>query len=212
MSRTKITISMIATLLLLAACNVKEATVSPELFQTQIAQTAEVAEALTAMVVTPTSSMTPTLEVTNTLTSTPTLTPDMSVTKTPWVTNTRSSGSTTTCDVAAYMNVQTPPDFSTIPPGTEFKVTWTFKNLGPCTWTEDYRIVFSYVSDTGKDGVFTPPSPENFPETTLPGELAEISITLKAPTKADGYQVVFRLQNDKGFNFGPEFWIIFSVE
>jgi hypothetical protein len=194
-----------------------EATTSPENFYTQAAETAAVAEALTAMAASPTSSQTPTLatsltlEATNTplisLTSTP-----GGPTNTPARTNTQRPPSSQACDNAQFIDNVSMPDFSVVSPGSTFVMTWKFKNLGPCTWTTDYRIVFSYVSDTGKNGVFTKPAPENFPDTTLPGEEALVSISMTAPTKVDGYQVVFRLQNDKGFFFGPEFWVIFSVE
>lgn len=219
MSRTFHIISVLAALLmlLLSSCNVQEATLSPENFYTQAAETAAVAEALTAMAFSPTPTMTPTLaisltpEASNTPLMTLTYTPG-GPTDTPKPTNTQKPPSSQACDNALFIDNVTMPDFSEVPPGLTFEMTWRFKNLGPCTWTTDYRIIFSYVSDTGKDGVFQIPAPKNFPENIAPGELADISITLKAPTKADGYQVVFRLQNDKGFNFGPEFWLIFTVE
>jgi hypothetical protein len=202
---------MLTGVIALTACNMNEATVSPDTFYTQVAETAAVAEALTAMAVSPTPSNTPTLEITNTLEFSLTPTTDGS-TKTPWSSSTPRPGTGTACDNALFMNVQDPPDFSTIAPETEFKVTWRFKNLGPCTWTTNYKIVFTYVSDTGKGGIFDAPPPANFPKKVLPGEEVDISITLQAPTKKDGYQVFFQLQNDKGFYFLPEFWIIFSVE
>ncbi len=208
----KILIPLLLTMVItVTACNMNEATISPEAFYTQAAETAAVAEALTAMAVTATPSMTPTLEATNTqeISLTPTL---GTTTRAAWASSTPRPGGGTACDNATFLNVQDPPDFTTISPDTEFEVTWRFKNLGPCTWTKEYKIVFSYVSDTGKDGIFDAPSPENFPKQVLPGEEVDISITLQAPTKKDGYSVFFRLQNDKGFNFGPEFYITFSVE
>ncbi len=207
----KIIIPLVLTLVVaLTACNMKDATVSPETFYTQVAETAAVAEALTAMAVTATPSNTPTLEITNTpeITLTPTLDGG---TKTPWSSSTPRPGTGTACDNALFLD-QDPPDFSIFAPEETFTATFTFKNLGPCTWTTNYKIAFTYVSDTGKNGVFDPPLPANFPEEVLPGDEIDISITLQAPTKVDGYQVFFQLQNDKGFYFLPEFWIIFSVE
>jgi Ig-like domain from next to BRCA1 gene len=203
-------------MLVLPSCNVKEAATNPENFYTQAAETAAVAEALTSVAVSPTPSETPTqtisttLEASNTPLLTLTSTPG-GPTDTPKPTNTQKPAQSQACDNAQFIDNITMPDFSDVPAGQTFKMTWRFKNLGPCTWTTDYRILFSYVSDTGKNGVFNPPAPANFPDNTAPGELADISITMTAPTKVDGYQVVFRLQNDKGFNFGPEFWLIFKV-
>ena len=124
----KIIIPLVLTFVIaLTACNMNEATVSPDAFYTQVAETAEVAEALTAMAVSATPSNTPTLTITNTLEFSLTPTTDGS-TKTPWSSSTpRPPGTGTACDNALFMNVQDPPDFSTIAPETEFEVTWRFK-------------------------------------------------------------------------------------
>ena len=34
------------------------------------------------------------------------------------------------------------PDNARIPPGTFFTKTWRIRNIGYCTWTEDYALVF----------------------------------------------------------------------
>src|SRR5512137_2630085 len=121
MYRKHILILTISVLLILTSCNAKEATISPESFKTQAAQTAEVAEALTAMAVSPTPSNTPTLEATNTSLLSPTPT-GATLTRTPQVTNTPHASSGTACDNALYLNVQTPPDFSEIAAGSTFLV------------------------------------------------------------------------------------------
>ncbi len=204
-------------LLVLSSCNLNEATTDPETFYTQAAETMVAAQTQTALVMssTPAESLTlaasPTLEASNTPLITNTFTPG-SATNTPIPLRSPQSTQGQSCDNALFIDDITYPDYSEVPAGTTFVKTWRFKNLGPCTWTTDYRVIFSYVSDTGKDGVFTPPAPANFPETVEPGDEVDLSITLTAPTVADGYIVVFRLQNDKGFNFGAEFWTIFTVE
>lgn len=204
-------------LLVLSSCNLNETTASPETFYTQAAETMVVAQALTAMAVSPTPSespilaASPSMEASNTPLITNTFTPG-AATNTPIPLNTLQPTQSGVCDNATFIKDVTYTDYSEVVAGSTFVKTWRFKNLGPCTWTPNYRVVFSYVSDTGKNGIFTPPVPANFPETVLPGEEVDISITLTAPTKADGYIVVFRLQNDKGFNFGAEFWSIFVVK
>ncbi len=204
-------------LLVLSSCNLNEADTNTESFYTQAAETMNAAQTQTALTAPLTPSETPTLAIS----------PTLGATNTPLITNTFTPGGATNtaiplkspqstqsgaCDNALFIDDITIPDYSEIPAGSTFVKTWRFKNLGPCTWTTDYRIIFSYVSDTGKNGIFTPPAPAYFPATVEPGDEVDLSITLTAPTKADGYIVVFRLQNDKGFNFGYEFWVIFTVE
>jgi hypothetical protein len=218
MTRTYKLIWVLITLLtlLLSACNLNEATPNPDSFYTQAAETMVVAQALTALVGSPTPTETPTAstnltpEATNTPLITESTTPG--ATTIPIKTNTPRPAQSQACDNALFIDDITYPDYSEIPAGAIFLKTWRFKNLGPCTWTTEYKIVFSYVSDTGKDGIFTPPAPANFPSTVLPGEEVDLSIHLRAPTKADGYIVVFRLQNDKGYFFGAEFWTTFVVK
>jgi hypothetical protein len=201
-------------LLVLSSCNLNEANTSPEDFYTQAAETMNAVQTQTALAAQLTPSATPTLAVT----------PTQGPSNTPLITNTFTPGGATntsipikspqstqgiSCDNALFIDDITYPDYSTIPAGATFVKTWRFKNLGPCTWTTDYRIIFSYVSDTGKNGIFTPPAPAYFPEEVPPGEEVDLSVTMTAPTESDGYQVWFRLQNDKGFFFGQEFWVLF---
>ncbi|MEW6093292.1 MAG: NBR1-Ig-like domain-containing protein, partial [Chloroflexota bacterium] len=177
-------------LLVLSACNLNEANTSPEDFYTQAAETMNAAQSETALAAQLTPSATPTLAATPT---------QQGPTNTPLITNTFTPGGVTNtpiplqspqatqgnaCDNAQFIDDVTYPDYSEVPAGTTFVKTWRFKNLGPCTWTTDYRIIFSYVSDTGKNGIFTPPAPAYFPETVEPGDEVDLSITLTAPTQA----------------------------
>jgi hypothetical protein len=136
---------------------------------------------------------------------------------TPFKISTPEGTRSAACDNANFVNDVTIPDGTEVLADSTFIKTWRFKNLGPCTWTTSYRLVFSYVSDTGKNGVFTPPDPVDFPNSVLPGEVMDISITLTAPTEAETYQVVFVLQNDKGYSIplvnenSYAFYVLFVV-
>lgn len=210
---------LLLALLALAACNPSsQPTQDTSAFLTQAAATVIAAQLQTRAAASPTPSATPT----------PPDTPIPTATNTPLITSTFTpTGPTRTpltldtpvppaqqqpaaCDNAAFVADVNYPDFSVIPGGTTFVKTWRLKNLGPCTWTTSYKLVFSYMSDTGK-GVINPPGPVNLPKTVNPGEEVDVSVTLTAPTKPEGYRLVFRLQNDKGFFFGPEFWVLFRV-
>lgn len=45
------------------------------------------------------------------------------------------------CDAAEFLS-ETIVDQAKLTPGTEFVKTWTLRNVGSCTWTKDYRLVF----------------------------------------------------------------------
>src|SRR5512137_2929259 len=209
-------------ILVLSACG-GQPTTSPDAFYTQAAETMEVARTQTALAVTntpagePTSFEPPTLEPTNTPLITSTFTPG-AATNTPLKLNTPVSTKGGVCDNASFIDDVTIPDGSEVLAGSTFVKTWRFKNLGPCTWTTSYKLVYSYVSDTGKNGIFTPPGPVAFPENVVPGEEIDLSVTLTAPTKADAYQAVFVLQNDKGYSIPItnmntyEFYVLFIVK
>jgi hypothetical protein len=209
----------------LAACGGVKPTTDPSMFQTNAWQTVAVAQAQTALAAsaTPSSTYTPPVSETQQDTVTPLITntplpgaPTETVfsIKTATPRGTQSAA----CDNANFVKDITIPDFAEVPAGSVVIKTWAFKNLGPCTWTVKYHLVFSYVSDSGKDGVFSPPAPVPFPNAVLPGEELDISVTFKAPTKPGTYQAVFVLQNENGFNIplinmnAFEFFVIFVVK
>jgi hypothetical protein len=221
---------MFTALISLEACSSGAPTDDPSLAYTKIWQTVQAAQTQTGKFVSPTPAMTDTPF--DTLTPRATHTPLLSSTPIPGVStatgstiNTlastrtpRAATQSVSCDNANFLKDVTYPDGSDLPPGTTFVKTWSFANLGPCTWTTDYQLVFSYVSDTGKNGVFNPPARVNFPTKVLPGQNMEISVTLRAPMKIGTYQAVFVLQNDKGYSIplvnekSYEFFVLFVVK
>ena len=207
----------------LAACGGGTPTTDPSLVLTQIWRTVEVAQTQTALAASPTPSVTntpavsPTLPATSASLATRTLLPGVP-TATHITSSTLAGTQSAACDNANFVNDITIPDGTEESAGSTFIKTWRFKNLGPCTWTTSYHLVFSYVSDSGKNGVFTPPAPVSFPNSVLPGEEVEISVTITAPTKTGTYQVVFVLQNQKGYSIPLintktyEFYVNFVVK
>ncbi len=209
-------------LLGLASCGGGAPTTDPSLAFTQAWQTVAVAQTQTALAVSPTPSITstpemlPTRQATNTPLITSTALPG-TPSATPFTISTPAGTQSTACDNANFIKDVTIPDGDVMTAGETFIKTWRFKNMGPCTWTTGYHLVFSYVSDSGKNGIFSAPAPVGFPQTVLPGEEVDISVTLTAPTKADSYTAVFVLQNDKGYTIPIvnmntyEFWVQFVV-
>jgi len=46
------------------------------------------------------------------------------------------------CDAAAFVKDVTVSDGSLISPGSSFKKTWRLQNIGTCTWTSSYALVW----------------------------------------------------------------------
>jgi hypothetical protein len=54
------------------------------------------------------------------------------------------------CDWAQVTGDVTVKDGTTFSPGKKFTKTWRLKNIGACTWTDNYDLVF--VSGERMDG------------------------------------------------------------
>jgi hypothetical protein len=201
-------------LLGLAACGGGAPTTDSSLAFTQIWQTVEVAQAETELAASPTPSVTDTPAISSTPknTNTPLLTstslpgvPSLTPLSTLVPVNTQTSA----CDNAQFITDVTFPDGAEVVANSPITKTWRVKNLGPCTWNQSYQLIFGW-GGVGTNWNTTPPSP--FPATVLPGETLEISVTLMAPATPGNYAAAFRLQNDKGFNFGGSLTVVVTVK
>ena len=178
---------------------------------TQIASTALALQTQTLMAAptaTDTPQASPTLNATNTPLPTGTLLPG-----TPSVTVTATKAPLATggpaCDNMAYVADLTIPDGYVAVPGEIMDKTWNIKNTGPCTWNQDYVLIFGWGgAGTAWDGI----KPVHLFNPVKPGETYEITVTLKAPTAKGQYGAIFRLQNDKGINFGSDLSILINVK
>ena len=203
-------------LLTLAACGggaSPSPTADPNLVYTQIWQTVEAGQTQTVLAVPPTLAVTSTPEATLTpkITNTP-LISETPLPGTPSATpliNTPQSTAQQACDNASFGGDITYTDGSEVPAGQTFVKTWSIKNLGPCTWDQDYRLIFGW-GGTGTN--WNTVKPVQFSKVVLPGETFEVSVTLTAPTTAGDYAATFRTQNDKGFNFGPSLTVLIKVK
>ncbi len=197
----------------LAACG-GAPTTDPSLAFTQIWQTVQVAQAATALA----ASQTPSFTATPAFSQTP------QTSNTPLLTNTPLPGvpsftpisslaplgtQSAACDNSQYLKDLTLPDGSEVPSSSEIIKTWQVKNLGPCTWSTNYHIIFGWG---GIGTNWNTMHPVAFPASVLPGESLEITIDLDAPAKPGDYSAAFRLQNDKGYNFGDSLTIVVTVK
>jgi len=102
-----------------------------------------------------------------------------------------------TCtDRAKFVADVTIPDWTTFAPNTPFKKTWRLLNIGTCTWTTSYTLVFFSGNQMGAAEIN--PLPASVP----PGGTIDISLNLIAPSNPASYLSSWILKNEKKVNFG----------
>jgi hypothetical protein len=88
------------------------------------------------------------------------------------------------------------PDGTTFAPGATFNKTWRLKNVGACTWTTSYQLVF--YSGTQMGG----PAALSFPTSVAPGQTVDLTVSLTAPNAAGSYRGYWMFKNASGALFG----------
>ena len=106
------------------------------------------------------------------------------------------SASAATCDWVQFVSDVTVPDGSKYEPGAAFKKTWRLKNIGTCTWTTSYSLVF----DTGEQ--MGAPASIKFPSEVKPGQTIDINVDMTAPAAAGHYRGYWKFKNASGVLFG----------
>jgi hypothetical protein len=163
-----------------------------------------------------TASPTVPVETPPTATPTPTDTPTPPPTDTPTPTPTNTSTPTITptpipCDWASFVRDVQISDGNIIKGGTTFTKIWRLQNIGSCTWTRDYALVF--VSGNQMDA----PSRVWLDTQVRPGETVDVAVDMKAPLQAGDYTGYWQLRNANGVNFGigsnaqQVFWVKIRV-
>ncbi len=104
---------------------------------------------------------------------------------------------TPTCDKAALVADVTIPDGTFLAGGTPFVKTWRLQNVGTCTWTTAYKLVFA-----GGDYLGTAYSQYNLPASVPPGGTIDLSVNLVAPITPGNFIGYWMLRNSSGVNFG----------
>jgi hypothetical protein len=136
-------------------------------------------------------------------------------TYTPFPTATPSSLTATPvpvpCNDASFLEDVTIPDGTTFPPGKQFLKVWRLKNVGSCTWTTDYDLVFVGGNRLGA------PRAVPLAETVEPGQSVNLGVYMLAPQTAGTYRGFWMLRNAKGERFGvgdtadDSFWVEIQV-
>ena len=103
---------------------------------------------------------------------------------------------TVDCDHATFISDINVPDGTVFAPNTAFTKTWRIKNVGTCTWTTNYQLVFASGNQMGGQ------SPINLTSTVGPNTSFNISLPLTAPSTAGSYRGYWQLKNASGTLFG----------
>jgi len=208
MKRKKIifTLMMLTMLLalLLTACGGKnnegEETEDANAAITQVVETAMVALTQTAAA-NPTA--TPTATIQPTATSLPTMQPSPTLgvtTPTATLALQQPPGGTgnnvSSCDNAEFVSDVTIPDGTQLTRGEKFTKTWKIKNIGTCTWSAAYQLVFygGEQMGVGATAAFTTKEVD-------PGDTIEISLNMTAPSTDGEYYSYWIMRNANGQNF-----------
>lgn len=115
------------------------------------------------------------------------------------------------CTNKAKFESETIPDNTQFSPNQEFMKTWTFRNVGTCTWTPEYDLVLTKGDQMGG----TSPSPIG--QTVRPNDIIQIYLPQKAPKDPGVYQGFWKLRSPSGKEFGlgnnsdVAFWVKINV-
>jgi hypothetical protein len=201
---------LIATVVLAAAVGINRASNPPDTAATLNAFYTSQAMTLQAALTPVAPTGTPFL-LTPPTPSGPTITPLPTFTTGPAV-PTPTSTPQSICDRIQFVSDVTVPDGALFPADFDFTKTWRLKNVGTCTWTTGYSLVFS--SGTQMDG----PNSQPLTTTVAPGQSVDIAVRLESPGQAGNFTGNWLLRNQSGQNFGVgdaasnPFWVKIKVE
>ncbi|GAB4503186.1 MAG: hypothetical protein Fur0043_01780 [Anaerolineales bacterium] len=188
---------ILALAILLASCNLPSSTPKPEnanAILTAAAQTVEASLTQAALANPPSQPATvtpPTPLPTATLAGPlPTVPPPATATQ--------------NCDKAEFVTDVTIPDGTKLDPNESFVKTWRLKNIGTCSWTPSYAVVFS------NGDAMNGPATQALTGNVNPGQTVDISVNLKAPASSGTYKGWWGLRNASGVVFA-KFYVDIKV-
>lgn len=150
------------------------------------------------------STFTPVVVATQQVVSTPTQVPPTQ-TQSPLVTSVSSQSSCT--NQAKFIRNLTINDNTALEGGISFAKIWRIENVGTCTWSMSYSLVFS-GGETMGGSLSTSLSQE-----VKPGEIIDLRLNLISPLYAQPYTGNWLLQDAAGnlFGIGEQFNLPLSV-
>jgi hypothetical protein len=112
------------------------------------------------------------------------------------------------CNWAQFIADVTYPDDSELGIVDHFTKTWRLKNIGSCTWTSGYSLVFDHGDPMG-----APAAQQLTTGTVAPGGTIDVSVDLVTPASPGTYQGFFKLRASDSTVFGigadknTAFWV-----
>lgn len=102
----------------------------------------------------------------------------------------------TKCDAAAFVSDVTYPDGSNIGRGQTFTKIWRIKNVGTCSWTTAYDLVFVSGERFGAQNAVA------LPAGVGPGQTVDVSLQMTTPNQDGRYRGYWKLRNASDIQFG----------
>ncbi len=124
---------------------------------------------------------------------------------------TNTSAPVVLCDAAAFVKDVTVPDGTSFNRNVNFTKTWRIQNVGVCSWTTAYALVF-----VGGDGLSAPMA-VGMPGVVNPGQVVDLSVNMTSPSGNGSYVGYWKLRNASGVLFGiggaasGAFWVSINV-
>jgi hypothetical protein len=87
------------------------------------------------------------------------------------------------------------PDDTVVAPNEDFTKTWRLKNIGTCSWTPSYAVIF--FGGTSMGG----PVVQALTGNVNPGQTVDLSVDLEAPGEPGTYTGNWKLRNASGVAF-----------
>jgi hypothetical protein len=184
--------------ILLSACNFPGLRPTQDQFATAAAET--VAAQLTLS-----SNQT---SAPDTMTETPTPSGEVTATETPGTQLTVTPSPTGGCtNKAAFDKDVTVPDDTRMDPGESFEKIWRLENVGTCTWTTQYAIVFE------SGNIMSGPASKPLDSSVPPGGTVDLNVEFTAPLSNGTHRGNWMIRNAGGVLFGlgdeadKPFWV-----
>jgi len=99
------------------------------------------------------------------------------------------------CNWAGIVKDLTVADGAIFPASSQFTKVWRLKNIGTCTWTTNYKLIF-------EDGKKMSGGTIALANKVAPGETIDIALPLKAPAEKGTYKGYWILTDANGKKFG----------
>ncbi|HEX8990295.1 MAG TPA: NBR1-Ig-like domain-containing protein [Anaerolineales bacterium] len=115
------------------------------------------------------------------------------------------------CNAAAFVSDVSISDGAVLGAGQDFTKTWRVRNIGTCTWSPSYSLVFASGDRLGA------PSRVGMPATVYPGQAINLSVDMTAPSGNGDYRGYWKLRDPSGNLFGigaqaqTAFWVDITV-